>query len=417
MNRTLRILGTRGVPAAHGGFETFAEHLALYLVKQGWRVVVYCQVDCAGPIFEDSWQGVERVNIPVLQSGAKATVIFDWQVTAHAAKHKDLCLTLGYNTAIFCALLRIKGVPNLINMDGIEWSRAKWSGLAKMWLWFNERAGCWLGDHLVADHPQIKAHLESRVAGSKITTIPYGADAVTSAPVEPVLALGLEPGRYLTVVARAEPENSLLEMVCGFSAKRRGYQLVVLGSYQEENHYHRAVKSTASAEVRFVGAIYDKAVVQALRFHSAAYVHGHQVGGTNPSLVEALGAGNAAIAHDNRFNRWVAGDGAAYFSGAEAFSALMDELLVNPEMLKAMSLRSRERFQEALTWPDVLAQYEKLLSSYLPSTQTSSGLSPDSRGGTHVGSAFSRRFSTEEAEQMVNQSDIPGALAREDRAA
>jgi len=366
MQKTLRILGTRGVPAAHGGFETFAEHLALYLVTQGWRVVVYCQEDGAGPVFDDVWQGVERVHISVAQAGPKGTIIFDWKATAHASKHRDLCLTLGYNTAVFCGLLRLKGIPNLINMDGIEWSRAKWGWVAKTWFWLNDWAGCWLGNHLVADHPQIKVHLQTRVAGDKITTIPYGADAVSTSPVDSVHALGLEPGRFLTVIARAEPENSILEVVQGFSTKLRGYQLVVLGNYQESNAYHRAIKAAASSEVRFVGAIYDKAVVQALRFHSVAYVHGHQVGGTNPSLVEALGAGNAVIAHDNRFNRWVAGEGAVYFNGADAFSVCMDELLANPEKIQGLSSQSRKRFQEAFTWTDVLKQYEALLARYLP---------------------------------------------------
>ena len=287
--KTLRILGTRGIPAAHGGFETFAQYLSLYLVAQGWRVVVYCQDEGAGPVFTDTWQGVERVHIPVSQGGPKGTIVFDWQATAHAARHRDLCLTLGYNTALFCAHLRLKGIPNLINMDGIEWSRAKWGAVAKTWFWLNDWAGCWLGDHLVADHPHIKAHLQSRVAPDKITTIPYGADAIAHASTEPVHALGLEPDRFLTVIARAEPENSLLDIVQGYSATPRGMPLVVLGNYQDNNAYHRAVKAAASAEVRFVGAIYDKTVVQALRFHSAAYVHGHQVGGTNPSLVEALG--------------------------------------------------------------------------------------------------------------------------------
>lgn len=364
--KTLRILGTRGIPAAHGGFETFAEQLALYLVAHGWRVVVYCQEDGVGTVYEDVWLGVERVHIPVSQEGPKGTMVFDWQATAHAAKHKDLCLTLGYNTAVFCALLRLKGIPNLINMDGIEWSRAKWGAVAKTWFWLNDWAGCWLGNHLVADHPQIKVHLQSRVAGSKITSIPYGADAVTSAPVEPVQALGLEPGRFLTVIARAEPENSLLEIVQGFSAKPRGMLLVVLGNYQDSNAYHRAVKAAAGDEVRFVGAIYDKAVVQALRFHSAAYVHGHQVGGTNPSLVEALGAGNAVVAHDNRFNRWVTGDGAVYFSGAEGFARCMDKLLASPATLEVLRQHGQRRFKEAFTWPDVLEQYEELLTRYLP---------------------------------------------------
>jgi len=364
--KTLRILGTRGVPAAHGGFETFAEYLSLYLVSKGWRVVVYCQDDGVGSVFEDTWQGVERVHIPVAQDGPKGTIVFDWRATAQAAKYRDLCLTLGYNTAVFCGLLRLKGISNLINMDGIEWSRMKWGPVAKFWFWVNEWAGCWLGNHLVADHPQIKVHLSSRVRADKITTIAYGADAVVRAATEPVLALGLEPGKYFTVVARPEPENSLLEIVTGFSAKSRGMQLVVLGNYSDGNAYHRAVKAAASAEVRFVGAIYDKTVVQALRFHSAAYVHGHQVGGTNPSLVEALGAGNAVIAHDNKFNRWVAGEGAAYFDGADGFAACFDALAVSPEKLVALRRASADRFSEAFTWAHILEQYEALLTRYLP---------------------------------------------------
>lgn len=364
--KTLRILGTRGVPAAHGGFETFAEYLALYLVAQGWRVVVYCQEDGIGPMFEDTWQGVERVHIPVAQDGPKGTIAFDWYATLHAAKHKDLCLTLGYNTAVFCALLRTKGIPNIINMDGIEWSRMKWGPVAKTWFWLNDWAGCWLGDHLVADHPQIKVHLSSRVRTDKITTIPYGADAVNDAPTDPVQALGLSPSQYMTVIARPEPENSLLEIVKGFSAKPRGIQLVVLGNYQDSNAYHRAVKAVASDEVRFVGAIYDKAVVQALRFHSLAYAHGHQVGGTNPSLVEALGAGNAVLAHDNQFNRWVTGEGALYFSDADSFASCLDELHNQPSKLQTLRAAGQVRYRDAFTWADVLQQYEKLLKHYLP---------------------------------------------------
>jgi glycosyltransferase involved in cell wall biosynthesis len=204
------------------------------------------------------------------------------------------------------------------------------------------------------------------VPGSKITTIPYGADTVLAAPEEPVRALGLEPGRYLTQIARAEPENSILEMVQGFSARQRGYELVVLGHYHDDNEYHRAVKAAAGPEVKFVGAIYDRSVVQALRFHSAAYVHGHQVGGTNPSLVEALGASNPVVAHDNLFNRWVAGDGAAYFSGADAFGAQMDRLLASPEALAHLRAQSRARFRADLTWHDVLGRYEVLLERHLP---------------------------------------------------
>lgn len=365
-HRTLRILGTRGVPAAHGGFETFAEQLALYLAARGWRVIVYCQEEGDGPVFEDRWQGVERVHIPVQGDGPKSTIVFDWRATMHASRHRDLGLTLGYNTAIFCALLRLKGVPNVINMDGIEWSRAKWGPVAKTWFWLNDWAGCWMGNHLVADHPEIKVHLSSRVRPDKITTIAYGADRVTAMPEDAVRALGLEPGRYLTLVARPEPENSILEVVSGFSTRPRGMQLAVLGNYNDANAYHRAVKAAAGPEVRFLGAIYDKPVVQALRFHSAAYVHGHQVGGTNPSLVEALGAGNAVIAHDNRFNRWVAGEGARYFGSADEFAAVLDGVLGDAGALASMREASLRRFEQGLTWPQILGQYEELLVRWLP---------------------------------------------------
>lgn len=363
--KTLRILGIRGLPAAHGGFETFAEYLSLYLVKKGWRVIVYCQEDGFGEIYNNTWCGVELVHIPISQNGPKGTMIFDWKSIIHAARYKDVCLTLGYNTAIFCIILRLKGVVNVINMDGIEWSRMKWGLLAKIWFWINDWMGCILGNHLVADHPQIKLHLKSRVRDNKITTIPYGSDAVNINTVKSIdeLGMNLVAGKFWTVIARPEPENSLLEIVQGFSAKRRDMQLIVLGKYDPANAYHNAVISAASQEVRFVGAIYDKSIVQALRVHSIGYIHGHQVGGTNPSLVEALGAGNAIIAHDNRFNRWVAGDSAVYFNDANDFSKCMDLLISNTTTLERMRQTALLRFEDEFTWPNVLNKYEKLLSS------------------------------------------------------
>ncbi|MDO5102842.1 MAG: DUF1972 domain-containing protein [Lautropia sp.] len=360
----LRILGIRGVPAAHGGFETFAEYLALYLVKKGWRVTVYCQIDGTGPITEDTWEGVHRVNIPVARGGPAGTIEFDWIATRHAQRSGEPCLTLGYNTAIFCTLLRMAKLPNVINMDGIEWQRAKWGMGPKAWFYLNEWAGAWLGNHLVADHPEIKVHLAKRTKPERITVIPYGAEDIRGADTAPVEALGLEPGRYLSVIARAEPENSLLEIVEGFSKKPRGLKLAVLGKYEDTNPYHRSVKAAAGDEVMFLGAIYDKKIVQALRFHSAAYVHGHQVGGTNPSLVEALGAGNAVIAHDNRFNRWVAGPGALYFDGADGFAAQLDAFLADPHKPQSMRQASRQRFEEAFQWDMILGEYERLLLQY-----------------------------------------------------
>lgn len=362
--KKLSVLGIRGVPAAHGGFETFAEYLAAHLVSVGWDVLVYCQENGHGEIWEDKWNGVTRIHIPVSQPGPLGTVVFDLKSTVHAAREGRPCLTLGYNTAIFCALLRLRRIPNVINMDGIEWSRAKWGKLAKIWFWLNDWAGCFLGNHLVADHPEIQKHLCTRVSPDKITTIAYGAERVAESPTAPLANWNLVPGKYLTLIARAEPENSILEVVQGFSRKPRGIKLVVLGNYSSDHPYQRRVLDAASDEVIFIGAVYEKATVHALRFHSLAYVHGHQVGGTNPSLVEALGAGNPVIAHDNRFNRWVAGDTARYFKDASSFSSILDEILYSPESIELMREGSRRRFEDGLTWPQILSQYENLLETF-----------------------------------------------------
>jgi glycosyltransferase involved in cell wall biosynthesis len=367
VKKTLRILGTRGVPAAHGGFETFAERLALYLVGRGWRVVVYCQIDGEGAVFEDNWRGIERVTIPVAAAGPKGTILFDWQATRHASRHGDLCLTLGYNTAIFCALLRLKGIPNVINMDGIEWRRQKWGAIAKFWFWANDWIACWLGNHLVADNPGIRDHLLSRVGARKITTIPYGADRLTRLPDAPVYVLGLQPDQYWMLVARPEPENSILEIVRAFSSRTRDRKLAVLGRFEpDRNPYHRDVLACASSEVLFLGAIYDQEVVQTLRLHAAGYLHGHQVGGTNPSLVEAMGAGNAVVAFDNQFNRWVAGASAQYFIGMEHCAQILDKIVDDAQALQSMRSGILTRFEQGLTWPNVLGQYEDLLTRWLP---------------------------------------------------
>lgn len=367
MEHGINILGTRGVPAQHGGFESFAEKLSLYLAEKGWKVTVYCQEHGAGAISESYWNGVRRIHIPVSREGTSGTVIFDWKATCHALSQDGLFLTLGYNTAIFNLLQRIKGQTNVINMDGIEWKRDKWGWVAKTWFWLNERAGCWIGNHLVADHPGIAEHLSTRVISDKITMIPYGGDEVHEADAGLLSAYGIEPGRFSVIIARPEPENSFLEMVGAFSRKPRNHKLVVLGNFQpHSNAFHRAVIDAASDEVIFPGAIYDAPVVQSLRFYARFYLHGHRVGGTNPSLVEALGAGCAVIAHDNRFNRWVAGDGAAYFKDEVSCEKLFDQLLDDTERMPAMKEASKARFAERFTWQQVLEAYEQLLLAWYP---------------------------------------------------
>jgi glycosyltransferase involved in cell wall biosynthesis len=357
----ISIAGTRGIPASHGGFETFAQDLALYLVGRGHDVTVYCQNETGTEIQEDDWRGIHRVLIPA-RDNPWGTIWFDWATVRHASHQSGIVLTLGFNTGIFNYFYRFRNRPSAMNMDGIEWKREKWSFPQKAWLWLNEWAGAHASNRLIADHPEIAKHLERHSASSKITMIPYGADAITSAPVEPIQRFGLESREYYLVIARPEPENSLLEIVHGYSLSNSKAPLVVLGKYAPEIlRYHCAVIEAAGPNVKFLGAIYDRETVRALRFHAKAYFHGHRAGGTNPSLVESLAAGNPVIAHDNCFTRWVAGKGARYFSSEEDVMSILNSLESNPAPLVEMAEASRLRHREDFTQEKVLPVYERLL--------------------------------------------------------
>lgn len=349
------------MPAAYGGFETAAENVARYLVDHGWRVIVYCQTGHEGPPFIDEWRGIERVNISVPDKGWLGTSKFDWLSIRHAIAEGDLCLTFGYNTALFNVRQRLKGIPNVINMDGIEWSRSRWGKARQAILYINERIGCWVGNELIADHPELNTYLRTRAPARKITTIAYGAHPVSSASTKAVEALGLKPSGYFNLIARPIPENSILEIVQGFSRRPRGTRLALLGNYHEADPYHRDVVAAASDEVVFLGAIYEPEIVQAIRFHSAGYLHGHTVGGTNPSLVEALAAGNPVIAHDNKYNRWVAADAALYFEDADGVSAAVDRVIGEAGLRRQLSRNALERFEAEFTWEKVASEYEALL--------------------------------------------------------
>jgi len=360
--KKLSILGTRGIPAKHGGFETFAEHFSLYLKNKGWDVTVYCQEEGKDLKHEDDWQGIHRIHIPVTPEGAKGTIVFDWLSSLHAAKRNTPVLTLGYNTAVFCFLYRLKGLKNIINMDGIEWQRDKWTFLERTWLYANEKIGSWLGNHLIADHPEIKTHLAQFVCSDKISVIPYSADLLRTADITQIDQLGLAPGRYAILIARPEPENSILEIVQAYSTQKRGMPLVILGDYNPEtNRYQKQVMEAAGNEIKFVGAIYHQPRVQALRFYSRFYIHGHTVGGTNPSLVEALGAGSPVLAHDNKFNQWVAGSKAFYFSTKTDCEKKITELIKNDEVISKMKTASLKQYTQNFTSDKIHGAYEQLL--------------------------------------------------------
>jgi len=368
--RRILILGTRGIPGNHGGFETFAERLALYLTSTGWEVSVYCQ-SSENKVGTETWNGIELINIPVSKDGALGTIVFDLKATLDALKRPGIIMLFGYNTALFSIFWFINQRIVLTNMDGMEWWRRKWTLPQKFWLIINEQCARLFSSHLIADHPGIRMHfLERGVPSDKITSIPYCSEPVNKGDECCLEAYGLEPNQYAIIIARPEPENSILEVVAAFAEKPRGYKLVVLGKYlPETNQYHKDVLNSArnSNEVLFIGAIYEAEIVQALRYHARLYVHGHTVGGTNPSLVEALAAGMPVLGHYNRFNYWVAGSEAEYFYNQKDCSQQLDQLMGNDKRLQAMRQSSLERFQKLFSNNRDVIAYEQLLNTYISS--------------------------------------------------
>lgn len=365
MQKKVNILGIRGIPAAHGGFETFAHHFSLYLVKNGWDVTVYCQHDRNSHLSPkdgstDTWNGVRRIHFSTNGTGALSTMQFDLRCSLDSRNKGGIDLVLGYNTAIFNFIQRAFGKTVYINMDGIEWRRDKWGYLAKAWFYLNELCGCYIANKCIADHPEIKIHLK-RHGLKNCAVIPYGSHVVKNADERLLQKYNLIKNNYFISIARIEPENSILEMVEAYASRKRNSKLVVLGKFDPSNSYHCSVKRFESDCIIFPGAIYDQATVQSLRFNSRAYLHGHQVGGTNPSLVEALGCGNAVIAHSNRFNKWVAGTGQQYFNSVSELSDIIEALDFDEAPLLRMRESAIKQHQDNFTFDLIHQAYEDML--------------------------------------------------------
>src|SRR5262249_48349887 len=187
------------IPDRHGGFESFAQDLAPHLVRNGWSVTVYCPED-HGQRSEDWWSGVRLIRIPVRAKGARGTLAFDWASTQHASQSDDPVLALCYNTAIFSCLYRLRRIPYVLNMDGLEWKRQKYGPLERAWLVANEWIGWRTADHLVADHPAIHERYARRHAD--VTTVPYGSRAVHTADLGLLARWNLRSRGYALIIPR-----------------------------------------------------------------------------------------------------------------------------------------------------------------------------------------------------------------------
>ncbi|QTD47486.1 DUF1972 domain-containing protein [Ottowia testudinis] len=359
------ILGTRGIPARYGGFETFAERLAAGLVARGHRVTVYAEADGA-PGADTTHLGVRVRSRRRPRWGPASVLAYDCACLWDARRGYDLVYMLGYGAAWACWWPRVAGVPVWINVDGLEWARSKWGKLARTYLRTMEWVAARTATRLIADADAIAARFRSVYPrGAPCSFIAYGADPVQPGEADPALlsAWGLQPWRYLLVVARLEPENHVLEIIEGHRLYGGALPLVIVGDVSDATDYQRRLLALAGDRVRFLGAIYDAAPLRSLRLYAAAYLHGHSVGGTNPSLLEAMACGNWVIAHDNPFNREVARDAADYFRTP---AQLADGLRCCAAQTSAQAAaergrRAREIVADHYTWPRIVDAYEALM--------------------------------------------------------
>lgn len=362
----LALLGTRGIPAAYGGFETFAEELSVRLVQNGYRVTVFCEA-IAGTVGPSSYKGVFLVYINTPHLGPFSTIFFDLKCLWASRRGYSIVYMLGYGASMFCFLPRLFGRRVWINMDGIEWARSKWSGVAQRYLRFCEWMAVKTPNRIIADAHGIEEHLRARHASlPDCSVIAYGSNVIDEKPPTSLLKeWNLTPGEYYIVVCRLEPENHVVEIVEGFLASNTSAPLIILGDINADTPYAASLRKLGGERARFIGTVFDAPKLTALRFYSRAYFHGHSVGGTNPSLLEAMGCGNCIVAHDNVFNREVADSSAMYFSDKDAIPEIIRELESNPVLREKMGDFAKNRIRNYYSWDRIVSQYEYLINSEL----------------------------------------------------
>lgn len=317
------IIGTRGIPNHYGGFEQFAMELSRYLVQQGHQVYTYSTSD--HPYQESSWEGVQLIHQynPEKQLGLFAQFIYDLKCILDARRRGfDILLQLGYTTSAVWSFLLPRNSIVVTNMDGLEWKRSKYPALISRFLKLSEYWAIKSSQFLIADSIGIQKYL-SETYGVAATFIAYGADVITTVLPARLLELNLEARGYCLLIARMQTDNNVATIIEGYLSSGCAMPLIVVGNYRNSKVGKQWFGQYNSAHIRFVGGIYDKELLDQLRYHCYFYFHGHSCGGTNPSLLEAMACKAHVVAHDNIFNQSVLGDNAFYFSTADDIANIL----------------------------------------------------------------------------------------------
>jgi glycosyltransferase involved in cell wall biosynthesis len=355
----LAILGTRGVPARYGGFETFAAELGTRLVARGHRVTVYCRE--AG---DAQWNGIDRIVIPALRGKYFETVSHTFFSTIDALKRDfDAVLLCNAANAFVLPLLNAARVPVAINVDGIERRRRKWNAAGKAVYAIGESFSVVFADRVIAD-ANVIADYYRRTFAHEPLTIPYGADFPVEDDSDVLQRLQLAQRGYILYVSRFEPENNPLEVVLAYEKLRDAPPLVMLGAGLYAPELVAELKRRESPNVRFPGALYG-ADYRTLQRNALIYIQATEVGGTHPALIESMGSGGCVLAHETPENREVGGDAVGYFRlrPQETLSGTLREYLASEELREGMRVAARRRAGERYSWEVVTDAYEALFLS------------------------------------------------------
>jgi glycosyltransferase involved in cell wall biosynthesis len=358
MTKHLIILGTLGIPARHGGFETFAEKLALDLKQHDWDVTVFGQDRDQD---DTTWNGIRCINFK--RRHAEKTTGFDTflyhlKCVWHARRMKGIILNLGYMH--FGLNILLLGRKQIVHMDGLEHKRAKYRWPhEKLWLRFSQWCALKFAHLCIADHIEIANYLKQKSPRTPLVTLSYGADYLDIEELDDTVLdhYHLQPYAYGLIVARAEPENQIADMIHAWKKSHAPYPLVIVGRYRRDKPYQNYILSLADPRIKMIGPVYDHQALHMLRHYAGVYLHGHSIGGTNPSLIEAMASRCPIIAHDNKFNRITTGDQTLYFETGRDLSMKIDQVLQNQDM-------ARELGNKARAWQDAHYRWEPILKAY-----------------------------------------------------
>ena len=355
----ISVIGTVGLPASYGGFETLVEYLTDNLSNH-YKLTVYCSRP-AYKSFLQNYKGAELVYLPFKANGIQS-IPYDVFSMIHASRRADVLLILGVSGCIFLPVLRwFYKRKIIVNIDGLEWKRDKWSTLVKRFLKFSERLAVRYSDVVVADNPAITDYVFNEY-GNEAVTIAYGADHVRSVGFPPRVLekYPVLSSPYYFKVCRIEPENNIKMILSAFS-KIPEKKLVIVGNWDSSEFGKRQKEAFSSfCNIFLLDPIYDQDILNQFRSNCICYVHGHSAGGTNPSLVEAMYLGLPILAFGVNYNRETTNHQALYFHNEQELIDLVNT--TSDESLRTIGVAMKTYASEHYTWERISSQYSQLFN-------------------------------------------------------